>query len=814
MGSTRLWVRNSFVILRAKARSRSGCAALAGLAIALGAAIALVPPGAVAASADGSADWLDEVDWTLRRLIPRDGVLSLDNPPVLSWPAHPQRAPGASYRLRLRGPGDLTQAVISPVPRWMPTVPLPPGDYRWQVGTDTATGFALGRERAFRIDARASASCGLPTGSEVLASLQARQWRPRMLPRGAELDEARASWQDVRRREFRIFMRAVEDAAGRELAALAPETATIATALALAWRYAGDETHALQARRTLLLMAGWDAEGPTGELTDDQRNRAVYLSLARGYDLLHDTLTPPERGRVLGAALDRLRAYVTREIDSGGFDRLPYRSHAANAMSHAVEALVLLAGESPEADAMLERVWDHYRTLYPVWGAQDGSDGNSTGYGWLNLVQPAQAALVLRHAAGVDLACRAHLRRAGLQPVYFTPPVRPGSRGRLSGPWPPFGDGADPHGDYLFPALADREFRIYAALQPQPLYRWYSGQARRLIPATDREDYHPWSLGLLLIAPPESAAPDEPPAGTPDAIAFEESGAVAMHSALGDPGRTSVFFLSGRFGSWNHSKAEQNAFVVTMAGEPMLVASGYYEFSAHGRRYTRRTLAANAITFDGGQGQAEDDAGEPVESMQFRGEMVASRTEGDLFFATGDARLAYRQRQRGSGELRSPVTEALRTVAYLRSQGLIVVYDRLRSELPRRWEWNLHSLQRFEPLADGSAVRVRGGSQTLCVDMQGTASHFEQTDAFPIEPEEVAGRPKPRQWHGRYSTIASTRAAVFVAVLREHCGAGPTRVEVDEATGRVRIELPTASPENQRPSLEFDGAAVTWPGLQ
>lgn len=779
--------------------------ALAGLVAgccALGAA-AQVP------SAEGS-DWVDAGDWTLRRLVPRDGVESLDNPPVLSWTEHPRRTPGSPYRITLRGPGGDSQRWTSDVPRWLSTTALSPGEYRWRVRATVDGRSEDSIERRFHIGAAAASACVIPASEDILGPLRERA-RPRTLPQGPAWENLKSSWRGARRREYGLFTRSVAAASEREPRIQDMEAVALAAAEALAWHYTGRQGLLVSARRKLLDIAGWDPEGPTAESVDDQRNRVVYLSLARGFDLLHGSLSPLERVALRDAALVRLRQYVSREIDPRGFDRLPYRSHAATSMSYALEALALLAGESADADAMFARVWDHYRTLYPVWGAQDGSDGNGIGYGWLNLMQPAQAWLVLRHATGVDFSCRAHMRRAGLQPVYFTPPVKPASGGALAGPWPPFGDGADPLGDYLFPSLADREFRIYAALAGRPLYDWYAGRARNLYPATGRDGFNPLPLGLLLLAPPEGPSPALPPPDAPDALAFEETGAVAMHSSLADPRRTSVYFLSGRFGSWNHSRAEQNAFVVTMAGEPVLVPGGYYDFSPHGRGFTRRTLASNAITFDGGRGQAEDESGQQVESMEFRGQLVASHTEGDVFHATGDARLAYRRRL-ASGELKPELTEAWRSVMYLRRRGLVVVYDRLSSEQPRQFEWNVHSLQRF--VEDGPTIRARGGIESLCIDMHGTPSRFSQTDRFPFEPERAAARSRPAQWHARFTLERPARTAVFVAILRERCGPGPTRVEIDEATGRVRLGLRASSDGAAAESVIFEGARIERPAAR
>ena len=118
---------------------------------------------------------------------------------------------------------------------------------------------------------------------------------------------------------------------------------------------------------------------------------------------------------------------------------------------------------------------------------------------------------------------------------------------------------------------------------------------------------------------------------------------------------------------------------------------------------------------------------------------------------------------------------ARRSIAYLRPN-LIVVHDKLASQTPRRWEWNIHALNKMD--ASGRKLRIENDGQSLCVEMiSGPEMQFTQTDEW-----QAAGPTRgdnrlyegadpirgDKQWHGRFST-APLREAEMVALLDVGC---------------------------------------------
>jgi len=136
-----------------------------------------------------------------------------------------------------------------------------------------------------------------------------------------------------------------------------------------------------------------------------------------------------------------------------------------------------------------------------------------------------------------------------------------------------------------------------------------------------------------------------------------------MHSDLADPKRASVYFKSSPYGSYNHSHADQNSFVIDYKGERLAIDSGYYDDygTPHWREWYKQTRAANAITFDGGQGQG-------IDGRQYSGKITRFESDDKHAIAVGDAEKAY------GGAL----TKAERTIAFERPN-VVVVRDSVAS---------------------------------------------------------------------------------------------------------------------------------------
>jgi hypothetical protein len=321
-----------------------------------------------------------------------------------------------------------------------------------------------------------------------------------------------------------------------------------------------------------------------------------------------------------------------------------------------------------------------------------------------------------------------------------------------------FGDG---HEQAMFKEQTARFGKGYSYFAPSPLSRWYASHV-------SGED--PMRFEYIMAPPADFSGPQPLPAGTPNSLYLPTTGWVAMHSALDDNNRTSVYFKSSPppHGAFAHQHADQNSFVVNAGGQRLAIESGYYDGykTNHWWNWLKQTRAKNAITYDGGKGQIFFEATD-YKKMGY-GRITRFAATPQYVITTGDATQAY------DGALK----QALRSLVYLRPN-LVVVHDKLASGTPRRWEWNIHALRRMS-VVSASKIRIENAGQTLCVQMLAApAVKFTQTDEWlapgPTRGDDhvysgAAPTDGEAQWHGRFAS-EPLQAAEFIALLDVGCAA-------------------------------------------
>lgn len=524
------------------------------------------------------------------------------------------------------------------------------------------------------------------------------------------------------------------------------------------------------AKAKLLALAQLDPRGDSGVQQEDLSARWIVWTLALGLDWLPSAWSPAERDLLLQSISVRMEEFDARLVHGPRpLIKNLLESHANEVLGALAETSILLLGETPAA----QRWFDDFVPLYVrttlAFAGDDGGYANGSSYAMVDIGEFSLRHWdTLRRAAGIDLRRKPWVTNFGRYMVYMTPPGTPvGS----------FGDGAE---DEVSEAWSRQARTNYASRIRQPLYDWYARQW--LEEGTS-------SLNFLL-SPVADFSKAAFPSGTPDAAAFTSVGVAAMHSDLRDPYRTSLYFRSSPFGSASHGHADQNSFVLNVARMPMLLDSGYYDYfgSPHHLGWTKRTIAHNAVTFDGGTGQ--DDSTQPRGSERARGEITQFSTSADVDLLVGDATEAYRQQ----------LTLATRGIVYVRPDTFVIV-DWLDSTTPREWEWNLHAAHRFEILGD-SRLRAANGEANVCIDQvadQGTS--FAQHADFPTAPVRTADRPRPEQWHGQFRSKSPSGRFRSMAVLRIGCVKKLLRSpQFGEQSMRIGID---------NVDIEFDGHKLT-----
>ena len=707
---------------------------------------------------DPTPDWITQVPMSASTVItrPADCAVVEQSPPDISWPDHDAQA---SYTVTLQYPDGSSRSLAAPQ-NWINwDEALPPGEYAWRVRLESAGTQLESRARRFTVG-QGAVPFVVPD-AETLFGRAVSKPRPRALPDAASaqamLAERQAGLAQLGARvDAHLGAPLPLEPAGGTLEQIhlqAQDASLRMLEAALAWLATRNEAYFAEAQRRMLGLAAWDPLGSTSHAAADLASRELSWSLALAYDWLHPGLDENQKSLVRAPLLARGSAMYDDLI--GGRARVavhPYDSHGNANLTTLALLCVLLAGDVPEA-------WNGLRQTLPLalhwtspWGGEDGAYANGTAYSVWDSGSRLLPWFALRWTVGVDVAQKAWVRNYARYLAYFLPPGSPSGT---------FGDGAElPVDAQLWASLA----RPYAAFNPDPYARWYAAQ----LAAGDASRLE------MILAPLAAPGPAPLPVGAADGAVFPSVGWAAMHSALADPARTSVYFKSSRFASYNHSHADQNGFVVVAGGVPLAIDSGHFDGYAtpHWWQWYKQTRAHNAITYDGGQGQLVYEAGgyAPGALTRFEHQAAHDTVQGDATAAYGGA-----------------LTDARRSLLYLRPDR-ILVYDRLASATARRWEWNIHAAQQMS-LLSAQAIRIDNGGQSLCVDMlAGPAMGFTQTDQWSAEP--LTGT---RQWHGVFAATVPSGAAEFIALLRVGCAPVEASASQQDGVWTVRIGTTTAA---------------------
>jgi hypothetical protein len=256
-----------------------------------------------------------------------------------------------------------------------------------------------------------------------------------------------------------------------------------------------------------------------------------------------------------------------------------------------------------------------------------------------------------------------------------------------------FGDGSDTKPD-------PRVFHAFAQRMVNPRANWYQSKLGGIEDgmAVLEAPYPMPIAGNTVFTPPSNEA------------YYPSTGWVAIHSDIGNTNRTSFFFKSSPYGSFNHSHGDQNGLLLSVAGQPLLVKAGWYDWygSPQWTDWYHQTKSQNAITFDGGKGQLVDGY---REQLQRNGKITGWSVNANYDYSEGDATPAY------GGQL----TMAKRQIWYFKAQDAMLVRDKLSAVVPHTYEFNIHAPAAIT-VESPSSVKITAGGQSVCLrDLNGNA---------------------------------------------------------------------------------------------
>lgn len=725
------------------------------------------------------SDWARPTAAEQIPLAPANGTIVKQNPPDFDW----RRINlSTEYVLVVQQEGGKRYEWRTPRNWYLPSASLPPGKYSWQVrpiGAGSEVGASAWRQFTVPEDA---ITFVVPSNEDLLRALRDKP-RPRSLLRGRDEGKLRSLVPSERKNVVEVVRKQVQKKMARPALGAAPkkverkvgkeadwanslvairnyvtEDVWQLRAAALLWQINRDPALLAEVLKTGNALAALDPNGPTGYKSQDQASRDIAIGLASAYDWLGDAV--PAESQKLWLKAIAARGQAMYEDILGGqrrFDVSHYDSHGWTNLAYLADLSALMVGSLPEAENWFNESFRFYIHTVSPWGGEEGGWANGSTYAtWSLGVGIVSRWDSIRAATGVNIYNKPWSQGFLKYFVYFVPP---------SSPTQLFGDGAEMPPDFSL-------IKGFASRYDTPLAAWY------VLNIDKKEDFVRF-LAAPDPLPVEGVKPQPPQT---NAIAFHDIGWVAMHSAIVDRLRTSIYFKSSPYAAFSHSHADNNSFVLVSRGEPLLIDSGYYDWygSPHWKQWYRRTKAHNAITFDGGKGQADKTG---PEKMTAKGRLTEFHTNGKVDFAEGDAVAAY------EGEL----LQARRRLWYLRDENVLIIHDSLRSAAPRQFEWNIHALNPFEIKETGS-IEVKQNTARACVDMlRPRAVEFMQNNKFDAPPKKRAaekdegGLKMNDQWHGRFQTKDRETAVEFLAVINVDCKNLPIEIGNFESSRDIKV---------------------------
>jgi hypothetical protein len=238
--------------------------------------------------------------------------------------------------------------------------------------------------------------------------------------------------------------------------------------------------------------------------------------------------------------------------DNGRLDEYPFDSHGNTLMIFMSLISTLALDDIPDAQKWFDFCFRAYVNDPSPWSGPEGGYANGTAYaeyagGYMVALWDA-----ITQASGVNMYAKPWSLGFLDFSMMLTPP---GAKVHA------FGDGSETKPD-------QRVFRAFALRMVNPRANWYAANLSGIEDGLSvLEAPYPMPIvGNAVKTPPSNEA------------YYPSIGWVAIHSDIGDTNRTSFFFKSSPYGSFNHSHGDQNGFLLSVAGQPLLVKAGWYDW--------------------------------------------------------------------------------------------------------------------------------------------------------------------------------------------------------------------------------------------
>jgi hypothetical protein len=489
----------------------------------------------------------------------------------------------------------------------------------------------------------------------------------------------------------------------RAMQDLTGQVTGVAEAATLLWIVTGEEQYLAKAKAFLLGAVAWDPSGATGIGYNDEAHFRLFRKLPGVYDQIRSELTDTERSQVVEHFRKRGKQNYASILEKGvaelsrnSVEKSP-PSHSVRFMAMTGLAALALWDDLPEARDWWTFVYTWYRDVFTPWGGDDGGWAEGPGY-WRGVYEHAVFQDALLAIGDPEAYAQPFWKSTGYFQVYFVQPFATTSFGDLSNAGQfNMEPGVKHFLDHLGKVTGNGYLASYTDLYSDPrplprelgiekLYRSYPTAAEYWV----REFI---ASGIESVAKQDLA-------GLPGARHFRDIDWVATHSALGQPDEDIMLaFKSSPYGSFSHSHADQNSFIINAYGEQLAINSGYREYhrSQMHKYYTRQTYSKNNILISR--------RGQEVQDKGSTGKIVRFKECERYVWTTGDATVAFNTRQKRDDEVQA----ALRDIVFIDNR-YFVIRDHVKLRSPGRIDWLLHAREAFRhDEASGSVTIERNG---------------------------------------------------------------------------------------------------------
>lgn len=691
-----------------------------------------------------------EGEWGFR---PVDGAISAVDPPGFVW-RPVQNA--ATYDVQVAGDAGFERVVHEASKLTLychcPPVSLGPGEYFWRYRYLDEAGEASpwSSVRSFRID-DTSRKFPMPERADLLGRIPTQH--PRLFLRPEGVEEFRALAQGRLKGLFEGIVKRCEGLVAKPVDTREPpkypssdmrktdpdgwakiwwgnrenvvRVLDASATLAFAYMIGGDERYAAEARRILLDAVKWDPKGATGYRYNDEAGMPFSYLAARTYTWLGEYLSEEDRQQVRACMAVRGKE-IHDHLSGRRHIWMPYASHSNRAWHKLGEVACAFMGEIDGAEDWAWFAMNIFYNSYPVWNDDEGGWHEGISYYTSYLGKVTWWLAHMKPVFGIDGYQKPFFASAGDFPLYVVPP----------------GETMGGFGDLTYGFTAQRCGSLLSILARMGGNGYWEWLARQSGGAELPGGYMGFIYGSL--EPVEAKAPVD----LPSSQLFPGIGVVALHNDLVSRDNDVQFMMkSSPMGSQSHGYESQNAFLLSVKGDPVFIYSGRRDLygSPHHSQWMWQTRSVNSILVDG-QGQR-------AHSNARQGEITAFSTSRDFDYTVGEAAAAYEGR----------LKRFTRACLFIKPD-VLVLFDALEAPEPATFQWLLHSPKEMQ--IEGQTIRARSekertGAVAQLVMPQGL--EITQTDKFDPPPGRGV---KLTQWHLTAGTTQAAAKTDFVTVLR------------------------------------------------